>query len=296
MKGQVIAMKHIKLRLTLLWFLGTVFWCSTSQAQDSLYQSAYKTLERVLQNEQQMRFADAVFIVENAYSDGSLNKNRFESQIDLLKRIVTGIHESSPLDYEYTDRETVKKHAALYSLMTDTTTVFIQDDTFYHLPFTYDFDDSFGDADWQNMFVTKLLSAGKGNCHSLPYLYKIVADEIGIQAHLALAPNHIYIKSRSEKTGWYNTELTSSSFPVDAWIMASGYVHLEAIQNGVYMKALDETESTVMCVIDLAMGYDRKYIGNDGTFVLRCCELASGIFPQLHYSHFAQSRDYETPN
>jgi len=33
---------------------------------------------------------------------------------------------------------------------------------------------------------------------------------------LSLAPNHIYIKNYSEKIGWYNTELTSATFPTDA--------------------------------------------------------------------------------
>ena len=84
------------------------------------------------------------------------------------------------------------------------------------MPYSYDFDDPFGHKDWDNMFVSKLLNTGKGNCHSLPYLYKIIAEELGISAHLALAPNHIYIKHKNEKDGWYNTELTSGIFPIDA--------------------------------------------------------------------------------
>ena len=34
-----------------------------------------------------------------------------------------------------------------------------------------------------------------------------------------------------------------------------------------------------MCVIDLAMGYDRKFPDNDGSFTLRCCDLALKHFP-----------------
>jgi len=54
----------------------------------------------------------------------------------------------------------------------------------------------------------------------MPYLYKILADELNIPCNLAFAPNHIYIKLFSERTGWYNTELANSTFPIDA----SGYV------------------------------------------------------------------------
>ena len=34
-----------------------------------------------------------------------------------------------------------------------------------------------------------------------------------------------------------------------------------------------------MCVIDLAMGYERKYPEQDGSFVLQCCDLALKHFP-----------------
>jgi hypothetical protein len=68
-----------------------------------------------------------------------------------------------------------------------------------YLPFRYSFDDPLGKQDWSNMFVTKLLATHQGNCHSLAYLYKILADELGAKCWLALAPNHIYIKNYSEK-------------------------------------------------------------------------------------------------
>jgi hypothetical protein len=129
------------------------------------------------------------------------------------------------------------------------------------------------------MFVSKLLTSHKGNCHSLPYLYKIIAEESGTTANLALAPNHIYIKHRNIKNGMFNTELTSASFPIDAWIMASGYIHLTAIQNGVYMKALNDKESVALCLIDLAEGYKRKTNNSDSDFIIKCCDKALEYFP-----------------
>jgi hypothetical protein len=58
----------------------------------------------------------------------------------------------------------------------------------------------------------------------MPYLYKILAEELGVDANLALAPNHVYIKHRIKAVGWYNTELTSGIFPEDGWLMASSEV------------------------------------------------------------------------
>ena len=121
------------------------------------------------------------------------------------------------------------------------------------------------------MFVTKLLKSRKGNCHSLPYLYKILADQFNIPCHLAFAPNHIYIKLFSEKSGWYNTELTSGTFPIDAWIIASGYVTIDAIRNGLYMDTLSNKQAVANCLVDLAQGYQHKYGKENPEFVIKCC-------------------------
>ena len=104
-------------------------------------------------------------------------------------------------------------------------------------------------------------------------------EELEVPCFLALAPNHIYIKHRSEKAGMYNTELTSASFPIDAWVMASGYIKLEAIQNGIFMEALDDKKCIALCVLDLTKGYDKKYQDNDGTFIIKCCDLTLEYFP-----------------
>ena len=262
---------------TIVCLLALVFHLPAQQTPS--YEQAYQRLEHMLENTETASLKDAVFLVENTYAKGRLSKDAYDSHIRLLTTIALGIIDGNTLEYDYNDAPEVERHAALFRLMTDTVQVIVQGDTLYHMPFTYDFSDVFAEQDWQRMFVTKLLDTGTGNCHSLPLLYKILADELGIQVHLALAPNHIYLKSRSEKTGWYNTELTSASFPIDAWIMASGYVHLDAIRNGVYMKALDDKETLAMCVIDLAMGYRRATPDHDGAFVMQCCNLALEHFP-----------------
>ena len=182
-------------------------------------------------------------------------------------------------NYKGKDSFLLKQYASIFKTFTDSSVVISKGDSALFIPFRYNFDDMFGEKDWSNMFVTKLLATHKGNCHSMPYLYKILCDELGIPCHLALSPNHIYIKHRSEKVGWYNTELTSASFPIDAWIMASGYIPLEAIQNGIYMEALDDKKCITLCVYDLAKGFDRKYPDNDGSFIIKCCDLALEHFP-----------------
>ena len=96
---------------------------------------------------------------------------------------------------------------------------------------------------------------------------------------MAFAPNHIYIKSYSEKTGWYNTDLTSGTFPIDAWIMASGYVTVEAIQNGLYMDTLSTKQSVANCLVDLAQGYQHKFGKDNPDFVVKCCNTCLQYHP-----------------
>jgi hypothetical protein len=137
-----------------------------------------------------------------------------------------------------------------------------------------------GKEDWTKTFVSKLLVTHQGNCHSLPYLYKILADEMGAKAWLSLAPNHIYIKNQSQKISWYNTELTSATFPIDAWLMASGYITYESVVNRVYMDTLGVKQSLALCLVDLAQGYQRKQVNYNPDFALKCVDLALQYYPQ----------------
>lgn len=245
------------------------------------YSLAVDSLEKLLRDEDDLDFGKAVFLTEQAYIAEPITYEQFQSEIHLLAFLAekTFQQQISGLEYDHPDKNRIGRYAAVFAVMMDTVEV-QRNDTIWALPpFRYDFEDVFGDRDWSQMFVSKLLATRRGNCHSLPYLYKILCEELGVRAHLALAPNHVYIKHYAEKTGWYNTELTSATFPVDAWLMASGYISLSAIQNGIYLDTLSEHESIALCVADLAQGYAHKYPDHDGSFVLRCCELALKHFP-----------------
>jgi len=244
-----------------------------------LFLSALDNFESALEGGQKLKFKDAVFIAENAYMDDGLNKGVYDANIEFLKKLTVIASINYPIQYPFKDSTTVKVYASLFKLFSDTIGLRINGEEYLHLPFQYDFNDIFGTQNWRQSFVTKLMETNSGNCHSLPFLYKVLCDEFKVPCHLALAPNHIYIKHRSQKGGWYNTELTSHAFPIDAWLMASGYISLESVQKGIYLDTLSEKESIALCVIDLAMGYNHKYPGNGGTFVIKCCDLALQHFP-----------------
>jgi hypothetical protein len=263
----------------IVFFISILYFQQILSGQES-YKLAFQTYKDALSEKTNLSFKEAVFHCENAYFDHQIRFEDFNAEIGLLKTYVNVLKSANTLYYDKEDKDRISIYAAIFLLMTDTIIVkFNKDTAVQHLPYTYDFEDIFGSRDWTQTFISKLLTTGTGNCHSLPYLYKMLCDELNVPCYLALAPNHLYIKLNAKKGGWYNTELTSATFPVDAWLMASGYITLEAIQNGIYMDTLSEKESIALCVIDLAQGFNHKYPDNNGDFVIECCDLALKYFP-----------------
>jgi len=243
------------------------------------YSLAYEELKRMLEGKQSLSFKKAVFITENAWFENNINYNAYNEYISGLTDICRQWNKANKLtDYKFEDSTQVALSGSIFKVMTDT--VWDVSGRIISLPFQYDFEDNFAQKRWENMFLIKLMATHKGNCHSLPFLYKILAKELGVKAYLSFAPNHIYIKQKSKKTSWYNTELTNAMFPVDAWIMSSGYVSRESIVSGIYMDTIGEKQSIAVCLNDLAKGYLRKFKSSpDLQFVIRCCDLGLNYFP-----------------
>lgn len=248
-------------------------------AEDEHFQNTFNEIREMLIGLRKLDFKRAVFISENAYFNDSLDYSEFSKEISLLTNLCILWAEANRkhLQYEQEDFENVLKNWSIFTLVTDT--LWLTDSTPISLPYAYDFDDIWGNNDWSKMFVTKLLKTHSGNCHSLPYLYKILAIELGANAHLAFAPNHIYVKHKNKKVGMYNTELTSGEFPMDAWIACSGYISTEAIINKIYMDTLSLENSVAYCLVDLAKGYEKKFGKRDGEFILKCVNLALKYYP-----------------
>lgn len=262
--------------------LASTFNCFSTEAGDSkrYYQQAYEIIDSMLTGKEPLNFRKAVFATENAYLEGMLDLSMINKEISFLLNLTEALLQSNLITYSETDRSTVERQAAIFKILTDTIPIIIDSvSILLHTPYLYDFEDMWGQNDWTKMFVSKLLKSHKGNCHSMPYLYKILAEEFKVPAYLSFAPNHIYIKQYCKKTGWYNTELTSATFPVDAWIMASGYVHLDAIRNGLYMDTLSLKQSVAYCLLDLAQGFQQKYGKSNPDFVIKCCNTVLKYHP-----------------
>lgn len=242
------------------------FCASADTTHVKHYQLAFEEQQQMLRDEIPFDFTRAVFITENSYYRGKLKYVDFKKAIEETGiKLKNFIVESEMSSYKTSGQW------AVFTYMTEK--LEINNSEVY----TYDFDDYFGEEDYTKMFVTKLLKEKNGNCHSLPYLYKMLCDEIGAETHLAIAPNHVYIKHISEKGGWVNVELTNASFPKDKWIIKDFKIPKEAVVNKLYMQPLSNNESLAMILFDLANAYDVQF-GVD-SFYLSMVDTALSYFP-----------------
>jgi hypothetical protein len=270
-------------RILLIIFVTVV--CINIQAQhvdtrSLYYTAAFVQINKMLSGIDSLDFKKAVFFTEDAFIPGQLTEKKLDKQIQFYAAVCKELIASGNINYTEKDKENALAQCATFVFMTDTIPISLSNDIVKNTPFSYNHEDFAGKKDWSNMFVSKLMHTNKGNCHSLPYLYKIIMDKLGYKSHLALAPNHIYIKANNKKVGWYNIELTCGDFPTDAWYAASGYIHTDAIRNGIYMRALSNREAVAMTLVDLAQSYQAKFGIEDGSFIIQCCDTALEHFPK----------------
>jgi len=244
----------------------TSFCASADTTHIKYYQLAFEEQQQMLRGEIPFDFRRAVFITENSYYEGKLKYADFKKVI-----AETGIKlKNFIVESEMSSYKTAGQWAA-FTYMTEKLEIN------NHKVYTYDFEDYFGEEDYTKMFVTKLMKEKNGNCHSLPYLYKILCDEIGVETHLAITPNHVYIKHISEKGSWTNVELTNASFPKDKWIVKDFEIPKKAVENKLYMQPLSNEETLSITLFDLANAYDVQF-GVD-SFYLSIVDTALSYFP-----------------
>ena len=79
-------------------------------------------------------------------------------------------------------------------------------------PFRYDFDDPFG-QDVRNKLLPTYLVSRKGNCVSMPLLFILMGQKLGLDVTASRAPAHVFIKYRNEAGQVTNLEATSGALP-----------------------------------------------------------------------------------
>ena len=273
--------KIITFLLTIILVVSTNRTFAQTKDSSQIYKDAFSEQLQMLKGEKTISFKRAVFLTENAFNNGKLDYTTFCKEIS-----TTGQQLKTLIKQRGLEKYKTAGNWAVFSFMMDSLPI----NNFK--PCTYDFTDFMGDKDWTKMFVTKLMKTRSGNCHSLPTYYKILSEEIGAKAFLALAPNHLYIKHIDEKGQWTNVELTNGGFPRDQWIIKEMAIPIEAIKSEAYMKPLTDKESVALCMFDLANAYQFQFGYDD--FVLNTANTALKYFPKCLPLIMTTSNCYRT--
>jgi regulator of sirC expression with transglutaminase-like and TPR domain len=128
-------------------------------------------------------------------------------------------------------------------------------------PFKYDFADPLGTS-IQNKLLSTYLKNRQGNCISMPFLFVILADKLGLDVTVATAPLHVFTKFKEPQSGrWLNLETTNVAEIVeDSFFREKSPMTDMAINNGVYLKPLSKKEAVAVMAIVLSEHYANQQL------------------------------------
>lgn len=237
--------------------------------RDEVFEESFKEMTAMFDGKEQYSLKRAEFLVENAFFSGRMDYRDFCHDIDSVVAVLN----------HFIDINDIRKYRtgpnfALFDYFTKSSAMN------GNRKFTYDFDDPMGEKDFTIFFTSRLLRTHKGQCTSMPLLYKILCDELGGECALAFGPMHMYIKHIGEDGRWYNVELTHGGFSRDIWYMETMNISTEAIRNGIFLCALSEKENIGFMLMQLARAYHHKYKSYD-YFVSRCIETVLTDLPNF---------------
>lgn len=123
-------------------------------------------------------------------------------------------------------------------------------------PYSYDFTDPYG-RDYTHALVSRYLMTRLGNCVSMPFLFVMLGDRLGLKVTLATATRHIFVKYTDDSGKTVNLETTSGANPArDVWLRQIIPMSDRAIVSGAYMAPLTRTETlALMASVVLEAGH-----------------------------------------
>lgn len=239
------------------------------------FHSAQKEILEMLEDKKSMSLKRAVFTTENAFFQNKIKYEEFDAAIQNLKQICLLKMQEEKLDIN----DELAKLMMVFRILSEIIEVKEPgtEKTIVHHPMKYDFEDYRAESNTSNYMVSKLLSQNTGQCHSMPLLFLILAEEMGTEAHWCFSPSHSFIKFRDKQNRWYNIELTQGAIVTDDFYMNSGFIKSKAIQTGIYLNPRTPKQAIAHLLNDLSLYYISRY-GYD-RFVEENCDLTVRYTP-----------------
>lgn len=128
-------------------------------------------------------------------------------------------------------------------------------------PFSYDHADPLG-LNVRNKLISTYLATRRGNCVSMPILFLIVGERMGLNLALSTAPLHMFLRYTEESGREINLEATSGGHPARTlWYRQNLPMTDRAIESGLYMRTLSRREAVshmASTVVDFLMSEGRN--------------------------------------
>lgn len=223
------------------------------------FRKAYIELSRL--NPDSFSVTKAVFITENAWYDNKYTFDAFQKRMDLEAKIVKGImkkeklKENDEVALNYAIQKRFREGGQFYDPKSKTYKQAV--------PLKYDFNDIMGEKDYSQLFATKMLITGKGQCRSLPLVYLMIAETLGAKAWLSMAPQHSFVKFADKRGNLFNFEATNGNVVSTSWLHQSGYITAAALKNKVFLDTLSQRHLYAQLLADLLQGYLNKFRYDD---------------------------------
>ena len=113
-------------------------------------------------------------------------------------------------------------------------------------PFTYDLVDPLGEKIHDNLLTT-YLATRQGNCVSMPILFLILADRLGLNVSLATAPEHVFVRYTNPEGRVFDVETTSGANAArDEWYREKMPMSDRAVESGLYLRTLSRRENVAL--------------------------------------------------
>lgn len=144
-------------------------------------------------------------------------------------------------------------------------------------PFSYDLSDPLG-TNPKSKQLAAYLATRKGNCVSMPILFAILGQRLGLPVALATAPNHVLVKFADDTQKiWLNVEATAGGFKYDSSYQRETGISDTALDNGLYLRPLLPHEGVGVIASTLLEHYGAK---KDGDAVMAVADLALAANPK----------------
>lgn len=232
------------------------------QVEQRFY-SAYIEMASMLDGASPLSIKRSVFLAEWAYLDGALD---YEKDFCLplsegalyMRRLIT----TNKWDSYKTAKQIAICNFFFQPLSGNDNTAF-----------SYDFSNEYPEGDWHHQLVSRTLKTHKGQCHSLPWAFKLYAEELGAKAYIAHAPRHCFIMYKDEDDlfpeDWVNVEVTAHQYQPTWGIKEHFEISDSAISARTYLTPLTDKETVACQLCDLAFAYYKKFSRYD-EFTLEC--------------------------